>query len=124
MDLIRNETTVTIGGEKILVRAEFDSLRKFEQAVGGMGAFIAPIAKTGAINMTDGALLVFHTQAPENQVKYTLEQIFNLIFSDGIESSRNLMQYTAMITAGNKRVDGLGDTSKKELPRVKTSAKA
>ena len=114
MELIRNEMEVEIGGKKILLRADFDSLRKFEQAVGGMGAFIKPIATTGMINLTDSVLLIYHTQAPENSVKYSQDECFSLVMSEGMAVAKKLMVYVAMLTAGNKRVDGLGDASKKE----------
>lgn len=111
--MIKNEMELKIADKTILVRAEFDSIQKFERAVGGIGAFIAPISKTGFVNLSDAALLIYYTQAPENEIKYSREQCFQLVMSVGIEIASDLMVWVAMLTAGNKRVDNLSDTQKK-----------
>lgn len=114
MEIIRNETEIEIAGKKILLRAEFSNLQKFERAVGGIGIFMAPIAKTGMINLTDAALLIHHMQASENTVKYSLDECFKMVLEKGVTVTKDLMQFVSMLTAGNKRVDQMGDEQKKE----------
>lgn len=114
MEMIKNEMELKIADKTILVRATFDSLQKFERAVGGIGAFVAPITRTGMINLTDAALLIYYTQAPENVKQLTKQECFDLVMSVGLEISKDLMIWVAKLTAGNKKVDGLSDESKNE----------
>ena len=66
-----------MGGENSR-RAEFDSLRKFEQAVGGNRCVYRTYSKTGAINATDGRSIPY--SSPENSVKYTPDKFLILFW--------------------------------------------
>ena len=113
MEIVRNEMELKIADKTILVRAEMESLRRFEQAVGGIGAFVAPITKTGFVNLSDAALLIYYTQARENQKQYTKEECFDLVMSVGIQVTKDLMVWISRLTAGQKAVDQASDVEKK-----------
>lgn len=113
MEMIKNEMELKLGEQVILVRATFDALQKFERAVGGIGAFIAPITKTGFVNLSDAALLIYYTQATENAKQLSKQECFDLVMSIGIEITKDLMIWIAKLTAGNKKVDQAGDAEKK-----------
>lgn len=113
MEIIKNEMELKIADKTIFVRAEFDALQKFERAVGGIGAFVAPITKTGFVNLSDAALLIYYTQARENQKQYTQQECFDLVMSVGIQVTKDLMIWISRLTAGQKAVDQASDAEKK-----------
>lgn len=133
----RNEMEITVGGQKILLRPTFENLAAMESVLGSL-AYLGwkysrgvVLEKDGTIKtnmemairslppLSDAAKIIFFNQAatkPEDPTlkKYSLEEIWALVLEEGTPVTKQVVQYLARVTAGNKTLEGMGGDEEKE----------
>lgn len=133
----RNEMEITVGGQKILLRPTFENLAAMESVLGSL-AYLGwkysrgvVIDKKGNVQtnmeqairslppLSDAAKIIFFNQAatrPDDPTlkKYSLEEIWAFVLEEGTSVTKQVVQYLARVTAGNKTLDGIGDDEDKE----------
>lgn len=115
----RNELEIVIGGEKILLRPTFENIASMEANVGSV-AYLAWCYSRGLSggkeamknmpSMSDSAKIIYFNQAAtrsddSTQKKLSLEEIWDLVMSEGVGVARVVVQFLAKVTAGNKVVE-------------------
>jgi len=111
MNPLKNEKIVDVGGEKILLRPTFENCANLEQALGfGLPMLAYNLAQKKLPNMTDLAKVVYFCQAEK---KLTLEQVWELVLKDGMAVATQVLEFVAIITAGDRSQPELTDSQKK-----------
>ncbi len=142
MNNARNELTIKLGGEEILLRPTFENIAAMESNLGGVnylgwkysrglkknesgGIDAASIASHEAIKslppMSEIAQIIYYNQAARKQDdptqrKYSLNEIWERLLITGSASLvRTITVYLAKLTAGDKlnAIEDMSDEEKK-----------
>ena len=137
----RNEMEIKLGDETILLRPTFENIAAMESHVGSVAWLTWKYSrgvrfKDGAVDranmstetmvkaipsMTEAAKIIYFNQAATkvddpNMKKYSLEEIWGLVMSEGASIAGKVVMYLGRVTAGNKAdtIDELKDLSDAE----------
>lgn len=100
MSNIKNEKTIILSGNSILLRPTFENCEALESDLGyGLPVLAHNLAKQKLPGMSDITKVIFHCQA---QKVYTKNQIFDLIMSHGMMIMTDILIFIGQITAGDK----------------------
>ncbi len=130
MNKFRNEMTIKLGPQEILLRPNFENIAMTETNVGGLAYLAWKFSKGSRVGqsmnemakavptLTECAAIIFYNQAatnPEDPTKklYSLEEIWGFVQSQGMKSViQDITIYLAKITAGQAKVDEIEEKEK------------
>jgi len=96
----RNELEIKVGDVNILLRPTFENCANLEAGLGyGLPMLAWRLSKQQMPSMTDVAKVIYFCQAEK---KLTLEQVWDLVMSEGVSITTDILRFTAQITAGDK----------------------
>lgn len=117
---VRNEMEITLGGQTILLRPTFENIAALEENVGPV-SYLAWLFGGGFVREAKGladsakklppltkcAQIIYYCQAGRkdedpNERKYNLEEIWEMVQSEGMAVTKPMLTFIARITAGNK----------------------
>lgn len=125
----RNEMEVEIGGKKILLRPTFENIAAMESNIGSLAWLTwkfsrgTKFTEDGKLDreslrseeaiksipsLTDSTKIIYYNQAAHGDsahVKYSLEEIWDLVNKTGATVAPQVVIYLGRIMAGNKAVE-------------------
>lgn len=123
MNKFRNEMTVKLGAQEILLRPTFQNIAAMESVVGGLTYLALKFSRGGAgaksalemskslPSLSECAQIIFFNQAntkPENmnQKQFSLEEIWDMVQAEGMQTViHSVTMYLTRITVGQTKVD-------------------
>lgn len=123
MNKFRNEMTIKLGTQEILLRPTFQNIAAMESVVGGLTYLALKFSRGGAGNksaldlakhlpsLSECAQIIFFNQAntkSEDTAKkqFSLEEIWDMVQSQGMQSViHDVTMYLTRITVGQTKVD-------------------
>lgn len=125
----RNEMTITLGDEKILLRPTFENVAAMEANVGSVswlgwkfsrGVRLGKDNKPESIDMeatvrslpslSETAKIIYFNQAVTKEgdpsaKKFSIDEIWQFVMDAGTPATKQVVQFLARITAGNRAMD-------------------
>lgn len=96
----KNEKIVKLAGQDILLRPTFENCANLESALGyGLPQLAYNLSQKKLPPMTDLAKVIYLCQAEK---KYKLEEIWEMILTDGVSVTTEVLVFVGGITAGDK----------------------
>jgi hypothetical protein len=111
MNKFKNEKVIKLGEVEILLRPTFMNCADLEAGLGyGLPMLAYNLAQKKLPNMTDLAKVIYFCQAERTK---SLEEIWDLVQSEGMMIAGPVLEFIGQITAGDKTAPELSESQKK-----------